>query len=785
MSATRSLLANLPKADETLQALAILGAPETLRGLALISRQLTQVSATYPTALVKSISSVLVAAPERLRGVVPAQDLDALSPLSPIGQLADPRLDHAHPFRGICQSRAPIWTLLTVAPPLRCREDWLAARAIVISAALHLQQARLNEGPPAPSDAIFGRDQSAIEAACLSLRRIAQHDTSELRDFASFLDKNINDQCLALDQRTAEAEDAGQQWVARIASLLRLAAGLRGYGHGGVRRGNRSENIRIAPADPSAIVAMPAAEETPNHTVIGETLWEADSDGEISIPIASKLTLDLAAIQDLDEAPHEHAVDPIAFVERECESPDPIALVAAKAQARKHALARQAIPYRYALGCLTPSEKATVRARLWSPLSADSADFPLWFMGAAVALTGRVATVHCGCRDDAPTLERSVVFRADTNEWLVYSPHPPYQSDYTSDQQRLSRIVSTSLSLHALSWLTPHAKALVRRGPVAVSDSPSEPQVLELFGLEGRRRLSALAQPLRSAIRDLTGDGVDIGLITGEMPRDGATQAYYTTRRSHDLATVHAQALEHLYGIPIAHPASTSTDGACVGAYRCPLDNVVQGLVRDLQSGMLANATGSSPVAFHNLYTAYVAVMLTVGLAARGVVDPIPDAVSLTCSLYVWADKDAGNDYHTRAGLMPRMVCNQIAAYRRHRIATHACILQEWRGTTLPFLFLLDENRLPQPFRPSDLYRLAPSFGLPINALRRWVRTRLIEMEVPPSLVDAFLGHWILGREAWGPYSSLSPRDLADTVIPAVDALMRGIGMRVIEGMQP
>ena len=766
----------------------LVGAPPSNQGLALICRRIRRLSLLCGSETLGAVGNLLQTALDSFDDESIRENAFTLSRDSRFGRLSKPEDDDRHPFRRVCMTPAPLWTVLAVRAPRACRDEWQRVLCVVAEAAINLQWARFDDGPQTlkPKDGIFGRNQSAVEKACRSLRTIAAigaFDLQGVRYVAGQLHQGL---CGQLEAKAASSSSDSRDRVSQIISLLRLAQGLRKYGHGGKSgpRGNKEGTDDGGPADEPQTpigVTNPWPYLRPTVEVEGYSMWETEpDDDQYPAAISWRLSRTQAEIAELDAAPDEFAVDPVLLVERPCDEPEPIATVFAKALGRKRALARQAIASRTSLRELTPKEEASVRKALENPPKPQSPEFPNWFVGAAVALSGRAEAVHCVPDTEEPTSVHSVVFRMGPREWVVFSPHPKYQLPIEGHQLLQSRAVSTSLLLPGLSWLTPHAiEHWTRSGKQQLA--PMVRGVLDHFGLEGRRTLSALTRPLALAIRDLSGDGVDIGLITGDMPRDGRTQAYYTTRTTAYLAGLHVNALEHAFGIRVRDERPYVHSTGFHGAFRCPTEDAVEGLIRQLLSDLSASIGTGDIIMHHNILTTYVAVAISIGIAGRSVIDPAPDAISITELLFVLSDKDSGSDYHTRAGPIPQLIASLIQGYRRHRWSI--CMRMGINaGVDLPFLFLLDESRTPRPFRPSDLKAFAPQFALPINALRRWVRTRLVEAGVGPCLVDAYLSHWVLGREAWHQYSGLSPWDVERVLIPRIDQLMSGVGVTVPHG---
>ena len=104
-----------------------------------------------------------------------------------------------------------------------------------------------------------------------------------------------------------------------------------------------------------------------------------------------------------------------------------------------------------------------------------------------------------------------------------------------------------------------------------------------------------------------------------------------------------------------------------------------------------------------------------------------------------------------------------------------------------PHLFFLKDDGSIEAITPSALEaKVEKVFPLPFNASRHFIRTELVMSQHPdhgrcPShIIDAFLGHWLRGREPWSELSTLSPVQFVEHLRPYLEELVASCGWRAI-----
>lgn len=184
-------------------------------------------------------------------------------------------------------------------------------------------------------------------------------------------------------------------------------------------------------------------------------------------------------------------------------------------------------------------------------------------------------------------------------------------------------------------------------------------------------------------------------------------------------------------------------------------------------------------VVFHNAYVSYCIAMLGAVTGYRAVKNPLTDirALDEPTGLLVISDKDFDDYRNARLTWVPPVLHAQLRAYSRYRDALVRCLQLE--NEDPPFFFFLNDNRRAKPVAPHSLASaLRWSSELPLNANRHYLRTRLTEKRVPGEIIDAFMGHWDIGEEPYGPYSALSPAEFKAAIAPALTDILAEQGWR-------
>ena len=136
--------------------------------------------------------------------------------------------------------------------------------------------------------------------------------------------------------------------------------------------------------------------------------------------------------------------------------------------------------------------------------------------------------------------------------------------------------------------------------------------------------------------------------------------------------------------------------------------------------------------------------------------------------LAVISDKDGKDFYNSRLVWLPDSVRKQLSYYSNHRdYVMNELIPKNYPHdlSDTPFLFLLDNDLSIIELRPKNIKPLLTEiFPMPLNVNRRFLRTEMKERGCPIEIINCFMGHWSLGEEPWGKFSSLSFHDYVQTL---------------------
>lgn len=208
--------------------------------------------------------------------------------------------------------------------------------------------------------------------------------------------------------------------------------------------------------------------------------------------------------------------------------------------------------------------------------------------------------------------------------------------------------------------------------------------------------------------------------------------------------------------------------GRVVGARRVPTLEAVSALVH----GAKQRLEGSSGVDRRNALTFYTLLGFNISVAGRAFeTRRILDFVS-GHGLAVLAEK--GSAYNNR--LVP------IAPTPRRQLGVYQSALAGWgyatKGAHGLFCHWGDGGKPEGPFSPRVFAQFAQAIGfdLDLYALRRFMRTELIQRGAPPEDVDAFMGHWFNQLSPHDTLSTYPPRRLLSLAESHIEPILAAIG---------
>lgn len=361
-----------------------------------------------------------------------------------------------------------------------------------------------------------------------------------------------------------------------------------------------------------------------------------------------------------------------------------------------------------------------------------------------------------------------------------------------------------------------------------------------------RLTIGRIRNCLHARIEQLPGGGhVEAGIITGRFAPYSQNPSYYTHVSEHRLQTLHWQTCLRLaeetacgllrMPVGVAGGVVFSTTHG-LGSMIVPTDQAVRESVQWMLKG-IKHARGADlelrVMQLHNHLVAYTLAMLQYATGHRSTNDPFSQLgeVDLQNRLAVISDKDGGDYFGSHVVVLPRICCDQIHAYLAHleALIDYLSVIdpglaaklktagrfrhrkrrvrdKETRAEAVPLFFWLEKQHpgrtkggangndgttMPKqgiyqikPVTPSSLLEFLGPLGLlPTNSNRHCFCTRLHERDCPGDIVDAAMGHWLLGQEPWGRASCLSPRIYFDLLDKHLSAILRDDGWIVAKGL--
>jgi len=250
-----------------------------------------------------------------------------------------------------------------------------------------------------------------------------------------------------------------------------------------------------------------------------------------------------------------------------------------------------------------------------------------------------------------------------------------------------------------------------------------------------------------------------------------------------------------------------------IGSNICPRKRTVRLLIKDLAAMVKFcrndRSNLKSVINFHNAYTNYCVTMLGFATGYRIVRDPLTSLshFDIETGSLVISDKDHDDNSNAKITFLTKKCCDQIKEYKNHReaMADHLSLVnpdlarelrsigrserlvwsrKQRQKVLKPFFFYLKDNYQFEIVTYGTMEkRLKWTTKLPLNINRHYLRTCLCENGVSGEVVDAFMGHWDLGREPFGKFSSLSPEMFHDQIEDPLKNLFTKAGWEILPGI--
>lgn len=315
-------------------------------------------------------------------------------------------------------------------------------------------------------------------------------------------------------------------------------------------------------------------------------------------------------------------------------------------------------------------------------------------------------------------------------------------------------------------------------------------------GNKGRLTLNRIAYQLTEELHVECGDLIEAILVTGRQPPYGASAALYYHHcdrqrlvDSYLNVTRHWQELVSPDSPTIPERQRELIDGS-VGSdlvIDTPIVAALFGALREQighDRSLLGTLEGLR--VFHNSLTNYALLMTFWLTGYRAVQDPVskPSDLNVRRRLLVIADKTGDGFGHSRMVPVCQVLAEQLEAYQSHTAwLRNRLSFFEHRSQETVF-FYLDGDFNEKQVRPSSMQDLLEwAYVLPLNLSRHWLRGELCRQGVPGPYVDRFMGHWSMGQEPWGRYSTVDPIDFHNALNSALGRLADELNLQVVRGI--
>ncbi len=232
-----------------------------------------------------------------------------------------------------------------------------------------------------------------------------------------------------------------------------------------------------------------------------------------------------------------------------------------------------------------------------------------------------------------------------------------------------------------------------------------------------------------------------------------------------------------------------------IGSPYCPKLETIRRLSDELKSSFeieMRQPIGKLTLPYiHNAYTLYTVLLVFFATGYRSVKAPLSRItdVDVNRGYMVIADKESDDWSHSRVVPLTDNFLSHWAHYLRHRhhvVRLMKTYLGEPDLGHVFFFLSTPGERSPRPKAviPTEIKNeLSPFSGMPLNVGRHYLRSEFAHQKLPASVIDAFMGHWVAGREPMGRFSTLAPSEYRAMLVPALEAIQAEMGWTPIRGL--
>jgi hypothetical protein len=389
----------------------------------------------------------------------------------------------------------------------------------------------------------------------------------------------------------------------------------------------------------------------------------------------------------------------------------------------------------------------------------------------------------------------------DRVQWRIKALRPDYKTEIPENPNELRAQVE-SVDLPDVIGLAPvirrllerkgnisHTQALFSESEHALAASAKR-WLVEKFP-DQRVTLAKISGMLWSATHRITGDPALASCTSGVMDPLARVRLHYTSPWATDIQRYYVKALEpiikHFRGVapqPMpGEPWLPAMAAGTVGARLCPTVSAVRSMFERLRRDIEDAADYRDRSGFaehHNLLTLLAVQWFAYGTTCRAIVTPYLPLSSIDAArgIATLSDKDDEAKHKTRLVWAPPALRKHMAAYDAHLESLKSQLDNPPRALLAEPCLFLGPDLEPLLVRPKTLEPLLNRYlNIRANTHRRFLRTELVERGCTPEVVDAFMGHWYLGEEPFGAFSSFNFEEYVAQLQRYLDPLLRDIGL--------
>jgi hypothetical protein len=382
--------------------------------------------------------------------------------------------------------------------------------------------------------------------------------------------------------------------------------------------------------------------------------------------------------------------------------------------------------------------------------------------------------------------------------WRVRALRPDYKTDFNGTPDQL-RATAASFDLPDLCGFAPvidrllENKRILRKLPLFQQDAQTlkaktKRWLIQQFP-DGRITLSKIEGMLWARLLQQTGDAAIASCVIGVKDSLASVRLHYTSPWVSDLQQHYRNAVQPLTALAYPDtadkmpPALPNLAPATVGARLCPTPTAVRSMFERL-SNDIEKASDyydrSGFAEYHNLLTLFTVQFFAYSTTCRAIVTPyLPfSEIDTRRGIATLSDKDDETKHKTRLIWISETLREHMVFYDGHLMSLKHQMFDLPKSMRLEPCLFVDQHLNGLLVRPKTIEPLLRRYlNVCANTHRRFLRTELLERCCPPEVVDAFMGHWQVGEEPFGIFSSFSFQDYVVTLQQYLEPLLHEIGL--------